>query len=174
MAIIRALRFSIAAGRLSCVMMGDLIVEGRRWVKRGGFSARGGGQMAVAETFGRMWVRSLVARGVAQLGRALGLGPRGRKFESCRPDLMRREALRRARRRAFLLTARGLRRRAASSNGRFPATAARPVIRANPARVGDELFMSAVGAGRSIGWIGDSSARPAARLGSPWGCRICA
>ena len=25
-------------------------------------------------------------RGMAQLGRALGLGPRGRKFESCRPD----------------------------------------------------------------------------------------
>ena len=25
-------------------------------------------------------------RGVAQLGRALGLGPRGRRFESCRPD----------------------------------------------------------------------------------------
>ena len=27
------------------------------------------------------------SRGVAQLGRALGLGPRGRRFESCRPDL---------------------------------------------------------------------------------------
>ena len=25
-------------------------------------------------------------RGMAQLGRALGLGPRGRKFESCCPD----------------------------------------------------------------------------------------
>ena len=25
-------------------------------------------------------------RGVAQLGRALGLGPRGRRFESCLPD----------------------------------------------------------------------------------------
>ena len=26
-------------------------------------------------------------RGVAQLGRALGSGPRGRKFKSCHPDL---------------------------------------------------------------------------------------
>ena len=26
-------------------------------------------------------------RGVAQLGRALGLGPRGRRFESCLPDV---------------------------------------------------------------------------------------
>ena len=28
-----------------------------------------------------------VLREVAQLGRALGLGPRGRRFESCLPDL---------------------------------------------------------------------------------------
>ena len=28
----------------------------------------------------------MVRRGVAQFGSALGLGPRGRRFESCRPD----------------------------------------------------------------------------------------
>ena len=31
----------------------------------------------------------LVLREVAQLGRALGLGPRGRRFESCLPDFKR-------------------------------------------------------------------------------------
>ena len=30
--------------------------------------------------------RALTIREVAQLGRALGLGPRGRRFESCLPD----------------------------------------------------------------------------------------
>jgi hypothetical protein len=35
--------------------------------------------------FGRAIILSLY-RGVAQLGRALGLGPRGRRFESCLPD----------------------------------------------------------------------------------------
>lgn len=30
-------------------------------------------------------------RGVAQFGSALGLGPRGRRFESCRPDQRRGE-----------------------------------------------------------------------------------
>ena len=35
--------------------------------------------------FGRAIIFSLY-RGVAQLGRALGLGPRGRRFESCLPD----------------------------------------------------------------------------------------
>ncbi len=35
--------------------------------------------------FGRAMIFSL-NRGVAQLGRALGLGPRGRRFESCLPD----------------------------------------------------------------------------------------
>ena len=38
----------------------------------------------------RLWVRllsgALILREVAQLGRALGLGPRGRRFESCLPD----------------------------------------------------------------------------------------
>ena len=29
---------------------------------------------------------ALILREVAQLGRALGLGPRGRRFESCLPD----------------------------------------------------------------------------------------
>ena len=29
----------------------------------------------------------ITPREVAQLGRALGLGPRGRRFESCLPDL---------------------------------------------------------------------------------------
>ena len=29
---------------------------------------------------------NFIAREVAQLGRALGLGPRGRRFESCLPD----------------------------------------------------------------------------------------
>ena len=29
---------------------------------------------------------ALIVREVAQLGRALGLGPRGRRFESCLPD----------------------------------------------------------------------------------------
>ena len=29
---------------------------------------------------------ALIKREVAQLGRALGLGPRGRRFESCLPD----------------------------------------------------------------------------------------
>jgi hypothetical protein len=32
------------------------------------------------------WLTHRHPRGVAQLGRALGLGPRGRRFESCRPD----------------------------------------------------------------------------------------
>lgn len=31
--------------------------------------------------------KNSVVREVAQLGRALGLGPRGRRFESCLPDL---------------------------------------------------------------------------------------
>ena len=30
--------------------------------------------------------RAIFIREVAQLGRALGLGPRGRRFESCLPD----------------------------------------------------------------------------------------
>ncbi len=30
--------------------------------------------------------RAIIFREVAQLGRALGLGPRGRRFESCLPD----------------------------------------------------------------------------------------
>ena len=30
--------------------------------------------------------RAKIKREVAQLGRALGLGPRGRRFESCLPD----------------------------------------------------------------------------------------
>ena len=30
--------------------------------------------------------RAIFLREVAQLGRALGLGPRGRRFESCLPD----------------------------------------------------------------------------------------
>ena len=30
--------------------------------------------------------RAIILREVAQLGRALGLGPRGRRFESCLPD----------------------------------------------------------------------------------------
>jgi hypothetical protein len=30
--------------------------------------------------------RAMICREVAQLGRALGLGPRGRRFESCLPD----------------------------------------------------------------------------------------
>ncbi len=30
--------------------------------------------------------RAIFYREVAQLGRALGLGPRGRRFESCLPD----------------------------------------------------------------------------------------
>ena len=30
--------------------------------------------------------RAMIEREVAQLGRALGLGPRGRRFESCLPD----------------------------------------------------------------------------------------
>ena len=30
----------------------------------------------------------LAIRGVAQFGRARGLGPRGRRFKSCRPDLL--------------------------------------------------------------------------------------
>ena len=30
--------------------------------------------------------RAILFREVAQLGRALGLGPRGRRFESCLPD----------------------------------------------------------------------------------------
>ena len=30
--------------------------------------------------------RAMILREVAQLGRALGLGPRGRRFESCLPD----------------------------------------------------------------------------------------
>ncbi len=33
--------------------------------------------------------RALFLREVAQLGRALGLGPRGRRFESCLPDNLR-------------------------------------------------------------------------------------
>src|ERR1700687_923939 len=41
-------------------------------------------------------------RGVAQPGRALGLGPRSRRFESCRPDYLSGEALRLPSRRAFL------------------------------------------------------------------------
>jgi hypothetical protein len=32
------------------------------------------------------WRTEEILRGVAQLGRALGSGPRGRKFKSCRPD----------------------------------------------------------------------------------------
>lgn len=31
-------------------------------------------------------------REVAQLGRALGLGPRGRRFESCLPDFLSEES----------------------------------------------------------------------------------
>ena len=30
--------------------------------------------------------RAIICRDVAQLGSALGLGPRGRRFESCLPD----------------------------------------------------------------------------------------
>ena len=36
--------------------------------------------------FGRAIIILIKERGVAQLGRALGLGPRGRRFESCLPD----------------------------------------------------------------------------------------
>jgi hypothetical protein len=59
-------------------------------------------------------------RGVAQLGRALGSGPRGRRFKSCHPDLIERTALRRIRRRAFSFCSQELRRRAPTSHGRFP------------------------------------------------------
>ena len=45
----------------------------------------------------------LNSQGVAQLGRACGLGPQGRRFESCHPDFLRDQALRRARRRALSL-----------------------------------------------------------------------
>src|SRR5262247_3838599 len=35
-----------------------------------------------------MCIMAILSRGVAQLGRALGLGPRGRRFESSRPDYL--------------------------------------------------------------------------------------
>ena len=35
---------------------------------------------------GRAFYKHNLIREVAQLGRALGLGPRGRRFESCLPD----------------------------------------------------------------------------------------
>ena len=40
------------------------------------------------------WVISVLVRGVAQPGRVLGLGPRCRMFESCRPDHSRKDGRR--------------------------------------------------------------------------------
>ncbi len=40
--------------------------------------------------------RFRVTRGVAQLGRALVLGTRGRRFKSCHPDLQKQPFIRRA------------------------------------------------------------------------------
>ncbi len=37
--------------------------------------------------------RAYFLREVAQLGRALGLGPRGRRFESCLPDNLRKRII---------------------------------------------------------------------------------
>ena len=39
------------------------------------------------EVMGSTPIGRVLLREVAQLGRALGLGPRGRRFESCLPDL---------------------------------------------------------------------------------------
>jgi hypothetical protein len=36
--------------------------------------------------------RAIFYREVAQLGRALGLGPRGRRFESCLPDHLQNDS----------------------------------------------------------------------------------
>ena len=40
------------------------------------------------EVMGSTLSGALIIREVAQLGRALGLGPRGRRFESCLPDIL--------------------------------------------------------------------------------------
>ena len=39
-----------------------------------------------------LWYNTVVIRGVAQFGSALGSGPRGRKFESCHSDQNRKSA----------------------------------------------------------------------------------
>lgn len=41
------------------------------------------------EVTGSTPVGRTILREVAQLGRALGLGPRGRRFESCLPDILK-------------------------------------------------------------------------------------
>src|SRR4026208_95355 len=51
-------------------------------------------------------VTSSVCRGVAQPGRALGSGPRGRRFKSCRPDL--KDSLTAVVRESFLLSDKAL------------------------------------------------------------------
>ena len=40
------------------------------------------------EVMGSTPIGRVLLREVAQLGRALGLGPRGRRFESCLPDFL--------------------------------------------------------------------------------------
>ncbi len=42
---------------------------------------------------GRAFYKHNLIREVAQLGRALGLGPRGRRFESCLPDFLNKWGL---------------------------------------------------------------------------------
>jgi hypothetical protein len=94
----------VTDGQLSIAETDDdrvgCVVRVRGWQRR---------SLAVAGRFCMLPPRSAdgdECRGVAQFGRALGSGPRGRRFKSCHPDVTGQRALRRARRRAYLLPGR--------------------------------------------------------------------